>query len=563
MSRTILAGALAGTLAASLLAAAPAHAAGVGAGAASAHAAAPAGDGRGGLAPAGKQYVGKQYDYGGSVTPINGGLPTVDAIADSIASSTAATETDIAAHRATLPYGDITAPSGPALTTYPGPAGVPPSDQYSVSVNGQPSFVYRALARKTDTNRELDTSWTSLSFAGSVTVAVTALAPGGLTGCLVRPSSAAIATTFAGNTCTFTLSRARNVSVEFQPNIHNPVLHPMLVFANPPEADVPPAAGDPNVRYFGPGVHDIGAGVQLRSNETVYLAGGAYVRGAFIAGGPVSNVTIRGRGVIDGLFLDTGNQDANKSQPGIIDIADQASSNVLVEGITIVDAPRFNVRALARYTTIENVKTMSWWYSTDGMVGGNSSLLENNFVKSNDDSIKLFWGDTIARGNTVWQLENGAPFMISWNLEQDSSTFHVYDNDVIHAEHYQLAKEAIFRALHAGAGTPNRYLFENIRVENANWRLFYLAVENNKWYDPTLGYGELDQIIFRNIHASTTFTNPSVIQGIDSTHKVRDVNFVDVFTDGTCASDAAGFSVDPATTNAIRIARSADGSCHS
>jgi hypothetical protein len=536
LRRTLLAGLVVGTLAAVMSVAAPANANG---------------------AP----YVGNEYDFGGTVTPINGAIPTVDSIANNITTSTQATETDVATHRATLAYGDITPGTGPALSLYPGPAGVAASDQYSVTVNTQPSFVYKALARKTDTNRELDTSWTSFSFTGSVTVSVTALGQTGLTGCMVRPGSAAIATTYANNTCTFTMSQAKNVSVEFDPNIHNPILHPMLVFANPAENDVPPASGDPNVLYFGPGVHAIGSGNVLHSNETIYLAGGAYVQGAFIANGPVSNVTIKGRGVIDGLFMDTGNQDANKNVPGIIDIADQTSSNVLIEGITIVNAPRFNVRALATDTTIENVKTMSWWYSTDGMVAGNKALVENNFVKSNDDSIKLFWGDEIVRGNTIWQLENGAPFMISWNLEEDPSNFHVYNDDVIHQETYQVQKSAVFRALHAGAGTPNRYLFENIRVENATWRLFYLTVENNKWYDPTLGYGELDQIIFRDIHAQTNFTYPSVLAGIDSTHKVKDINFVNVFMNNTCVSAATNFDIDPATTNAIRVVKSSDGSC--
>ncbi|MER7276930.1 hypothetical protein ABT369_21055 [Dactylosporangium sp. NPDC000244] len=509
----------------------------------------------------GAPYTGKQYDFGGTVTNINGSISTVDSIASSIASSTAATLNDVAAHRATLPYGDITPGAGPALSLYPGPAGVAASNWYTATVDNQSSFVYKTTAAKTDTNREADTSWTSFSFAGSVTVRVTAVGQSGLTGCQVRPQSAAIATSFAGNTCTFTMSNPKNVSVEFAPNIHNPILHPMLVFANPPENDVPPATGDPNVLYFGPGVHTIGSGNVITSNTTIYLAGGAWVKGAFIANGPVSNVTIKGRGVFDGKFMDLGDQELNKNQPGMIDIADQSSQNLLVEGVTFVNAPRFNVRALAQYTTIENVKTMSWWYSTDGMVAGNKSLVENNFVKSNDDSIKLFWGDQVTRNNTVWQLENGAPFMISWNLANSPTNFHVYDNDVIHAEHYQIQKSGIFRALHAGPGTPSRYLFENIRVENANWRLFYLAVDNNKWYDPALGYGELDQLIFRNIHAQTNYQYPSIVQGIDSTHKARNVNFVNVFTDGACQADASRFTVDPATTNAVRIVKSTDGSC--
>ncbi|HEY1485856.1 MAG TPA: hypothetical protein VGF84_07115 [Micromonosporaceae bacterium] len=509
----------------------------------------------------GAPYVGNQYDFGGTVTPINGSISTVDSIANSITTSTNATLADVATHRAALAYGDITPGAGPALSLYPGPAGIPASDQYSVSVNGQSSFVYKSMAAKHDTNRELDTSWTSFSFAGSVTVSVTALAQTGLTGCEIRPESAAIATAYANNTCTFTMSAAKNVSVEFDPNIHNPILHPMLIFANPPENDVPPATGDPNVLYFGPGVHQIGSGNVLHSNETVYLAGGAWVEGAFIAADAVTNVTIKGRGVLDGLFMDTGNQDSNKNQPGMIDISDQDSSNVLIEGITTVNAPRFNIRALAQYTTIENVKTMSWWYSTDGVVAGNKALIENSFIKSNDDSIKLFWGDEVVRGNTVWQLENGAPFMISWNVENTPENFHVYDDDVIHQETYQVQKSAVFRALHAGAGTPTRYLFEDINVENANWRLFDITIENNKWYDPTLGYGNIDQLIFRDIHAQTNFTYPNIVQGIDSTHKVTDVNFVNVFTNGACQSNDSDFTIDPATTNAIRIVKSADGSC--
>ena len=516
----------------------------------------------------GAPYTGKQYDFGGTVTQISGDVPVVDDIANSITASTDATVAEIATHRDSLPYGGIYPAAGTPdqLTTYPQPAGVAASDRYSVTVEQtagqQASFVYKALARKTDTNREQDTSWTTFSFSGTVTVRVRILA-GGATGCLVRPFSAAVTPSFAGNVCTFTTNQPGNLSVEFEPNIHNPVLHPMLVFANPPEVDVP-SPTDPDVLYLGPGVHHLGADQPIQSGKTIYLAGGAYVEAAFIAAGAVSNVAIKGRGVISGLFLDSGDQDQNKDQPGLIDVADQASSNLLVEGITLVDGPRFNVRALGQYTTVHNVKVISWWFSTDGMVGGNKSLLEDNFIKVNDDSIKLFWGDTVARRNTIWQLENGASFMISWNIHQDSDTFHVYDNDVIHAETYQLQKPAIFRALHAGSGTLSRYLFDDIRIENANWRLFYLAVENNKWYDPALGHGEVDQVIFRNIHSYTAYSQPNVITGIDANHKVRDINFQNVSADGVCFnnSQAGNFSIDPGTTNAIRIYRSTDGSCH-
>jgi hypothetical protein len=270
---------------------------------------------------AGARYQGTEYDQGGVTRPINGPLPQVDQLADQIPRSTEDMLREVAAERATLPYGRLDRDSHrPQLTTYPAPAGMTPSDQYEVTLRQgnvtQPSFVYKVNARKTDTNLEQDTSWTSFSFGGTVKVSVRKL-QGDATGCLVRPESAGIHAHFADRVCSFTLTRSANVSVEFLPNTTSPVLHPMLVFANPPEADVPPA-DDPNVLYLGPGVHDLGA-VQLHSNQTVYVAGGAWVQASFKGVG-VHDVVIRGRGVIDGTVLDTGDQDANKNQPGLINI---------------------------------------------------------------------------------------------------------------------------------------------------------------------------------------------------------------------------------------------------
>lgn len=512
-------------------------------------------------------YVGNQYDFGGARSTIDGTVPAVDAIADDIAASAAQTVAEVEAARARLPYGQIDPDpaAAPQLTVYPAPDGLTASDQYQVTVlqdgGDQDSFVYRILARKPDTNREADTSWTSFSFAGEVTVKVRKLA-GPATGCLVRPRAAGVETSFSDNVCTFTLRRPGNLSVEFEPNIHNPIEHPMLVFANPPEVDVPDPA-DPDVLYLGPGIHQLGTGVPIESGKTIYIAGGAWVNGAFLAAAPVENVTIKGRGVISGLFMDTGDQDQNKDRPGIIDIPYQDSENILVEGITTVDAPRFNIRALGTHTTIHNVKTMSWWFSTDGLVAGNASVIEDSFTKVNDDSIKLHWGDLVVRRNVLWQLENGGTFNLSWNIADDVHTFHIYDNDVIHAEHYLFDAEAIFRSRHAGPGHLHRYLFEDIRVENATFRLFYLVLENNKWFDPALGYGEIAQVIFRNIHADTSFQQPNVIQGIDASHEVQDVSLQDVFTDGTCLDSRQGgnFSIDPASTDAVRIMRNRDGSC--
>lgn len=520
-------------------------------------------------------YVGTEYDQGGATRAIDGPVPAVDTLANQITASTNQMLAGLARERARLPYGRIygSAAAPAQLVTYPAPAGSPRSDQYSATVRqgsrSSDSFVYKVNARKTDTNREQDTSWTSFSFAGAATVSVRKLA-GDATGCLVRPQSAGIRATFADNVCSFTMTRPANVSVEFAPDTSNPVTHPMLVFANPPETGVPPR-DDPNVLYLGPGFHDLGRDVPLHSGETVYIAGGAWVRAAFKAVG-VHNVVIRGRGVIDGTFLDTGNQTTNAGQPGLLDIdchepggAPQTpcspaanSSNVVVDGLTLVNGPRFNVRVLGDHVTVHNIKVISWWYKTDCIWVGRDSLVEDNFCKVNDDSLKPMTGPSVIRDNVVWQLEDGSPFQISYNLEYDQANFHIYDDEVIHDEHISNARQAIFAALHAGAADMQRYLFDNIHIDDADWRLFNIILEKNKFYDPTLGYGQISDLIFRNIYTDERFTQPSVVAGIEPDHRVYDANFVNLSMAGTCAVSAAdgGFQIDPQTTEQVRIMKS-------
>ena len=236
--------------------------------------------------------------------------------------------------------------------------------------------------------------------------------------------------------------------------------------------------------------------------------------------------------------------------------------------MTFVNGPRFNVRVLGDHITVHNIKVMGWWFKTDCIWAGNSSLVEGNFCKVNDDTFKPMTGPSVIRDNVIWQLEDGSPFQISYNLQNDQADFHVYDNDVIHDEHYPStrpanARQAIFAALHAGPATMQRYLFEDIRIEDANWRLFNIMLEDNNFYDPALGYGQISDLIFRDITAQGTFREPSVIAGIEAAHRVSNVNLIDVYANGACVANAAdgNFQIDQTTTDQVRTMTGAPG-CH-
>ena len=78
-------------------------------------------------------------------------------------------------------------------------------------------------------------------------------------------------------------------------------LHNLHLFANAVEKSRPDP-NDPDVIYFGPGVHQPkdtpGDAYNIPSGKTVYIAGGAVVRAKLVCDN-VNNVKIIGRGILD------------------------------------------------------------------------------------------------------------------------------------------------------------------------------------------------------------------------------------------------------------------------
>ena len=109
---------------------------------------------------------------------------------------------------------------------------------------------------------------------------------------VVRPLSKGILPRVSGREIAFTIDRPGSYTVELD-GWHN-ALH---IFANPlTDFGVDKAA--PGVRYFGPGVHEVG-NLELEDGETLFLDGGAVLYGSVWAIHK-KNVRIVGYGVIDG-----------------------------------------------------------------------------------------------------------------------------------------------------------------------------------------------------------------------------------------------------------------------
>ena len=444
------------------------------------------------------------------------------------------------------------------VEVYPDPGGsVQQSSMYQVEVIQDSvtyeSFVYEIHAQKIESWRHNVCSFTTFCFTGPVTLEVTKLDGTPIDSCRIYPSSYEITPEIvsAGKVRFTIMEPMKKMAVIFDDDW---ISHPLLIFADPPEINIPNSE-DANVIYFGPGVHDAGI-ISPSTGQIVYIAGGAYVKGA-IAANNQSNVKILGRGILS-------QENMAFHEAHSIFIEGWSTKNCLVEGITIIQQAFFGIAVQGAGTEIRNVKIIGCWrFNNDGVDLPRDGVVEDCFLKCNDDAIKLYYGNAVVRRNVIWQMENGAVFQISWNMPGDHSNFHIYDCDVIRTEHrWNNTNLGIIVAHHSGDGHMSEYLFEDIRVENARNRLFNIHLfRDPQYYNISTGNGEVSDIVIRNFTAvNCDLWRPEIIAGIQGnperpadaglTYYTHDIIFEDLQINGKFIPDAesGNFDIDPETT---------------
>lgn len=483
---------------------------------------------------------------------------------------------------------------------YPAPAGLIPSAQYSVELiqgNDVPkpqaradSFVYQSQnpaylpngepsGIKTSSALEQQTSWTSFSFKGVVTVRVTNSKP--FASARILPTNAGIVPAVRANTVTFTLDRPGQFAVDFcstgtpcaEAN-DTDLANPLLIFANPIESLIPRTAaadvlrvtpglsvptGSPapqlgtlqDVLYFGPGVYDLGlTPLAIASNQTVYLAGGAYVKGFFVIAADATHWAIRGPGILSGENLPKAQCIGTQAgcPPMIFAPAERRG---VISGITIVNSPLYNI-ALGGYNRtftdgldntatenrVTNVKIMSWAGNGDGIAAAYGSadpgsVVEDSFLKVGDSGIHLNSSHLRVSHCTLWQMNTSAPFEISdtmgGNLNIDVDDVLVSDSQVIRVESdFDSMERAVFSAHQGGKGHLSNYTFRNIPIENADFRVFSLAVRPSPWSHKNVALGSLQNVTFEGVHVTDAQSHPDLFQSYDRQHELSGLRFIDV-----------------------------------
>lgn len=338
------------------------------------------------------------------------------------------------------------------------------------------SFAYQILSQKLDTNPHTNTTFTTFSASGTSTLLVTRLFAGSMTNVSVFPSSYGLTASVSSGTNISVSMPDPGTGKHFAVIPDNDWSHPLLVFAEPLETSVP-SPTDPGVKYFAPGIYDIGSCFSCVSGQTIYLAGGAYVKGKIVASGS-TGATIRGRGILSGE-----NYSHDTTQLYLHGmVTHDRCTNFLAEGITIIQPPgfSFSTSSSSSGNVLRNVKVMGWYYNTDFSTG--VSLIEDCFFKVNDTGINLFLKNSEVRRCVAYQMENGAPFDISWQLPGGANITNVFvhDCDIIKTSYsgFYLVGRASFGSRRSESSVQHDYRFEDIRIENANLMLFSITTQD-------------------------------------------------------------------------------------
>jgi hypothetical protein len=427
------------------------------------------------------------------------------------------------------------------LTVYPAlPDNQYRSDLYEVTIlqgrKSSPSYVYKNTKYLDDPDgkfKSLSTDanhWTSFSFNGTVTVQIKFRDGLDIKSASVRPLSRQIRANISNNTISFKLTKSTNVFVEVAGKSRDP----LFIFANPPEIDVP-SANTPNVIYFGPGVTDLGkTPLNLTDGQTVYLAGGAYVKGRiFINGGAYkknrssvveNNVvenrklqppTIRGRGILSGIgILENRNVFSNFMISG---------DNLNIEGIVISDAPGANC-VCEKKLIAENVKLLSWAMCSDGLHGSDGTIIKNCFLKVNDDNIHFHSTGMKAIDNVVWIQQFGSALLLGWNVSKTVDGELVDGLDIIGHDIGKTQTDKTFMNANVVSlrDVRNKAMYKNVVIQNVRhegkpYQIFgirtKLAAEDTNHANFRVGKGGIDGMIFRNFSIAQNPLHLSVFDG--------------------------------------------------
>lgn len=324
----------------------------------------------------------------------------------------------------------------------------------------------------------------------------------------------------------------------------------LFLFADSPDSN-PPEPEAKGVRYFRAGRSYDAGEIRLRDRETLYIEGGAVVRG-WVRATSAEGVRIAGRGVLDG--------GSNRQGTGHHrSILLEGCRNSAVEDIIMIEPTGWmTVLGACSDVTVRNVKELSNSGGTDGIdiVGSRRIRVENCLLRNGDDCIAVKSldlrphdrdatmdyttdvEDVEIRGCAFLATLGGQAMEIGHELRTASvRNIRFRDCDVLGVHGYG----APFGIHNADRATVSDVLYENVRVEHYYNKLIEFRVVQSRWSKDE-ERGRIRNVTLRNIDVSVSIYNPgyscSLIGGLDARHTVEQVRFENFRLNGKPATSA-------------------------
>ena len=348
---------------------------------------------------------------------------------------------------------------------------------------------------------------------------------------LIRPVSLGIEATVEGDVISFTLDRHVDLMLE----INNDKWQALHLLTNEIDDDAPTKDSE-NVWYFGPGLNNgsayarvDGGNLTVPSDTTIYLDSGAFLT-ARVFFTNVSNSGIRGHGFV-----------YNSPNGGGIVI--EGSSNILVEGVTSLNASGFSLTTgEAKNVHINRYRSFSSAGNGDGLdfFCSQDILAENCFLRNSDDTLAIYghrwdyYGETrnITLRDSVLLPDIAHPINIGTHGNPEDpetlSGIHISNIDILDHNEGQMWYQGCI-AINAGDANHVRdVLVEDVRVEKiTKGQLVNLRVMKNGMWTTAPG-GSIRDVTFRNLEldlGNSEIVNPSQILGYNSTKNIQNVTF--------------------------------------
>ena len=311
----------------------------------------------------------------------------------------------------------------------------------------------------------------------------------------------------------------------------------LIVSANVPERDAP-KPDDPNVVYIGPGRHHRDTPLRIGSNQTLYLAPGAYLESAVAAHG--TNITVRGRGIISGAPWAWCKGPAGH-------MVSLKGRDVTIRDVTLMSAYTWClVLDGCEHACVDNVKILNGRVLNDDGIDVCQSrdvTIRNCFIRTQDDCITPKWWceDLLVENCALW-TDVANIFRIGYECAGKDRRYRnltFRGIDVLHQSIHKTisqeywAENTIF--IQPANDQPfENFTFEDIRFDTVEAGDLFLTVRtflvNDTWQHHKVA-GHFRNLVVRDVHFPAAMPPNTMgvrLESHDPAHGVADVAFENV-----------------------------------